>query len=173
MQASFMIAIQEGGVKFYAHHRIIVEGLAKSARVTKEEMKGHLTYMPGLLDLLTRVHKYVPDWVKIFFATLLIPRGQQYIEFMFRGDRHQLYREEIAETLGVDLVPTTQVHELCYIGEIPPRRALAGKTPPLIEIVSILFRQTFSPDSEVTKRTHSTSSCAPTRLQEVIIPQSR
>ena len=101
------MAIQEGGVKFCAHRRITVEGLAKSARVTKEEMKGHLTYMTGLLDLLTRAHEYVPDWVKIFFATLWIPQGRQYIEFMFRGGHHRLYREEIAEALGVDLVPTT------------------------------------------------------------------
>ena len=91
------MAIQEGGVKFYAHHRITVEGLAKSGGVTEEEMKGHLTYMQGLLDLLTRAHEYVPDWVKIFFATLWIPQGWQYIEFMFRGDHHLLYREEIAE----------------------------------------------------------------------------
>ena len=70
-------------------------------------MKGHLTYMLGLLDLLTRAHEYVPDWVKIFFTTLWIPRGRQYIEFMFRGDRQRLYKEEIAEALGVVLVPTT------------------------------------------------------------------
>ena len=56
-----MMAIQEGGVKFCAHHWIIVEGLTKSAEVTEEEMKGHLTYMTGLLDLLTRAHEYVPD----------------------------------------------------------------------------------------------------------------
>ena len=61
-------------VKFYEHRQITVEGLAKSAGVTEEEMKGHLTYMLGLLDLLTRAHEYVPDWVKIFFTTLWIPR---------------------------------------------------------------------------------------------------
>ena len=61
MQASFMMAIQEGGVKFCAHRRIIVEGLAKSAGVTEEEMKGHLAYMPGLLDLLTIAHEYLPN----------------------------------------------------------------------------------------------------------------
>jgi len=88
MHATFMTAIQEGGIKFYAHRQITVEGLAKSARVTEEEMKGHLTYMLGLLDLLTRAHEYVPDWVKIFFASLWIPQGWQYIEFMFRGDHH-------------------------------------------------------------------------------------
>ena len=61
MQASFMAAIQEGGIKFCAHHRITVEGLTKSARVTEEEMKGHVTYMPELLDLLTKAPKYVLD----------------------------------------------------------------------------------------------------------------
>ena len=101
------MAIQEGGVKFCAHRQIKVEGLAKSARVSEEEMKGHLTYMLGLLDLLTRAHEYVLDWVKMLFTTLWLPRGRQYIEFIFRGDHHQLYKEEIAEALGVDLVPTT------------------------------------------------------------------
>jgi hypothetical protein len=47
-----MRAIQDGSVKFCAHHRIIVEGMAKSVGVAEEEMRGHLTYMPGLLDLL-------------------------------------------------------------------------------------------------------------------------
>jgi hypothetical protein len=75
MQASFMMATQEGGVRLCAHRRIIVEGRAKSVEVIKEEMKGHLTYVPGLLDLLTRAHEYVLDWVKIFFTTLWIPRG--------------------------------------------------------------------------------------------------
>ena len=147
MQASFMMAIQEGGIKFYTHHRITIKGLSKLARVTKEDMKVHLTYMLGLLDLLTRAHEYVPDWVKIFFTTLWIPRGRQYIEFMFRGDHHRLYREEIAKALGVDLVPTTQVHELCYPGAVPPCRSLVGGTPPPIKIISVLFRQPFSSDS--------------------------
>ena len=72
MQASFVMAIQEGGVKFCAHCRITVEGLTKSVGVTEEEMKGHLTYMLGLLDLLTRAHEYVPDWVKIFFSRQIV-----------------------------------------------------------------------------------------------------
>jgi len=127
-------------VKFYEHRQITVEGLAKSAGVTEEEMKGHLTYMLGLLDLLTRAHEYVPDWVKIFFKSLWKRQGWQYIEFMFRGDRHGLYREEIAKALGVDLVPTTWVHELCYPRVVPHRRVLVGRTPPPIEIVSVLFR---------------------------------
>jgi len=66
---------------------------------------------------------------------------------MFRGDHHRLYREEIAKALGVDLVPTTQVHELCYLGATPPHRALVGGTPPPFKIVSVLFRQPFSSDS--------------------------
>ena len=52
---------------------------------------------------------------------------------MFRGDHHRLYREEIAKALGIDLVPTTQVHELCYLGAVAPCHAL--------------FKQPFSPNS--------------------------
>ena len=46
MQASFVMAIQEGGIKLCAHRWITVEGLTKSTRVIEEERKGHLTYMP-------------------------------------------------------------------------------------------------------------------------------
>jgi len=49
------------GVKFYAHCRTTVEGLAKFAGIIEEEMRGHLTYMAGLLDLLARSQEYVVD----------------------------------------------------------------------------------------------------------------
>jgi len=49
------------GVKFYAHCRNAVEGLAKFAGITEEEMRGHLAYMPELLDSLARSQEYVPD----------------------------------------------------------------------------------------------------------------
>ena len=61
MQTSFMRAIQDGSVKFCVHHRITVEGMAKSIGDTEEEMRGHLTYMAGLLDLLARSQEYVVD----------------------------------------------------------------------------------------------------------------
>jgi hypothetical protein len=64
------IFVVDGCVKFYAHCRTTVEGLAKFAGITEEEMRGHLAYMPELLDLLARSQEYVPDYVRIFFATL-------------------------------------------------------------------------------------------------------
>ena len=48
-------------MKFYAHCRNAVEGLAKFAGITEEEMRGHLAHMPELLDLLARSQEYVPD----------------------------------------------------------------------------------------------------------------
>ena len=45
----------------------------KAVGATKEENKGHLSYMPGLFDLLIGLHHYVLEWVKIFFASLWIP----------------------------------------------------------------------------------------------------
>jgi hypothetical protein len=79
-------------VKCCAHRQLTVEGQAKAAGATEEEIKGHLSYMLGLFDLLTGPHLYVPEWVKIFFASLWIPRDREFIEFMFEGDRHQLTR---------------------------------------------------------------------------------
>ena len=70
----------------------IVEGPAKAAGATKEEIKGHLSHMLGLFDLLTGPHRFVPEWVRIFFASLWIPRDRDFIEFMFDGDCHQLTR---------------------------------------------------------------------------------
>jgi len=100
--------------------------------------------MPGLFDLLIGLHHYVLEWVKIFFASLWIPRDQEFIEFMFDGDRHQLTRQYIAKALGVPLVEQ-EVHELCYPSAYAPRCVLAGGMEPPIEIVSIIFRQPFSP----------------------------
>ena len=62
------------------------------AEATEEEIMGHLSYMPRLFELLTGTHRYVPEWVKVFFASLWIPQDQEFIEFMFDGDHHQLTR---------------------------------------------------------------------------------
>lgn len=106
----------------------------------------HLSYMPGLLELLTRSHRFVADWVRIFFATLWVPRDRAFIQFMFNRESYQLTQEQIAEALGVPLV-RQRVHELCYLSAYAPRRALARGTVPPIDIVSVIFRQPFSPDS--------------------------
>jgi len=144
--------------KFYDGHprrrrQVLCTSLDYSRRPDKVS-RSHRGRDEGSFDIHARTARPVDqsapicaDWVKIFFATLWIPRGWQYIEFMFRGDRHRLYREQIVDALGVDLVPTTQVHELCYPGAVPPCRSLAGGMPPPNEIVSVLFRQPFSPDS--------------------------
>ena len=100
--------------------------------------------MPGLFDLLTGPHRYVPEWVKIFFASLWIPRDRDFIQFMFEGQCHRLTRDQIASTLGVPLVEE-RVHELCYPATYAPRRVLAGGIEPPFETVSIIFRQPFSP----------------------------
>ena len=108
------------------------------AGATKEEIKGHLSHMPRLFDLLTGTHCFVPEWVKIFFASLWIPRDREFIEFMFDGDRHQLTRHQIAEALGVPLVEW-KVHKLCYPLAYAPHRVLAGRTKPPVETVMIIL----------------------------------
>jgi hypothetical protein len=143
LQHVFYDAICSEPIKCCAHCRLTIEGLAKAAGATEEEIKGHLSYMPELFDLLTGSHRYVPEWVKVFFASLWIPRDREFIEFIFAGDHHQLTRQQIAEALGVPLVER-KVQELRYPLAEPPRRVLAGGTEPPVEMVSIIFRQPFS-----------------------------
>ena len=73
LQAAFYRTILDGSIKFCAHRRLTFVGLAKAAWASKAEITDHLSYMLGLLDLLTWSHHFVPEWAMIFFAALWIP----------------------------------------------------------------------------------------------------
>ena len=49
--------------------------------------------------------------------------------------------------IGEDFSGEVLVSASSLLGAVPPHRALAGGTPPPVEIVSSLFREPFSPDS--------------------------
>jgi hypothetical protein len=36
------------------------------------DLEGHLTYLPGLLSLLTTSGRYIEEWVRVFYATIWI-----------------------------------------------------------------------------------------------------
>ena len=73
-------------------------------------------------------------WTKIFYATVWIEQSREFIQFMFRGKKHKLSREEIAEALGVP-------------GAEPPRCALVGGVLPPFSRVNIYFCTPFRPES--------------------------
>jgi hypothetical protein len=39
----------------------------------------------GLVDLMTRRSQYVPDWVRVFYATVYIDADRIAMRFMFMG----------------------------------------------------------------------------------------
>ena len=57
--------------------------------------------MPGLTDLLGQIGKYVPSWVREFYATLWIEPGHRFIHFAFRGRDYRLMSSRVIEILGL------------------------------------------------------------------------
>jgi hypothetical protein len=98
-------------------------------------------YQQGLLDLVTRRSRYVPDWVRVFYATVYVDADRVAIRFMFMGQQQRLTREGIAELLQVDLhdLHDDSIHYLTYPDIEPPRRAHSPVLPSDDEI-SFLFQ---------------------------------
>ena len=55
--------------------------------------------MPRLTDLLGRTSRYVPSWVREFYATLWIDPGYRFIHFVFRGRDYRLMNFRVREIL--------------------------------------------------------------------------
>jgi hypothetical protein len=100
-------------------------------------------YQRGLADLVSRRSRYVPDWVRVFYATVYVEADRLSLRFMFMGQRHRLTREGIADLLQVDLHDDS-IHYLAYPDIEPPRRAHSPVLPSNEEI-SFLFLQSFVP----------------------------
>jgi hypothetical protein len=43
----------------------------------------HLSYLPGLLTLLTTGGRYVEEWVRVFYASVWIDPDHQWMRFRF------------------------------------------------------------------------------------------
>jgi hypothetical protein len=100
-------------------------------------------YQWGLVDLVTRRSRYVPDWVRVFNATVYVDADRVAIRFMFMGQQQRLTREGIAELLQVDLHDDS-IHYQAYPNVEPPRRAHSPILP-TDEEISFLFQRPFVP----------------------------
>jgi hypothetical protein len=47
------------------------------------ESEGQLSYLLGLLSLLTFSGRYVEEWVRVFYATIWIDPDHQWMRFRF------------------------------------------------------------------------------------------
>jgi hypothetical protein len=66
--------------------------------------------------------RYVPDWVRVFYATMYIGADRLSLHFMFMGQQQRLTREGIAELHGVR-IHDDSIHYLAYPDVESPRRA--------------------------------------------------
>jgi hypothetical protein len=97
-----------------------------------------LDYLRGLADLVSKRSRYVPDWVRVFYATVYVEADKLSLHFMFMGQQRRLTREGIAELLGVDLHDDS-IHYLSYPDIKAPHRAHSPVLPSDDEI-SFLFQ---------------------------------
>jgi hypothetical protein len=87
---------------------------ALRAATAGEAILPFFDYQRGLVDLVTRRSRYIPDWVRVFYASVYVDADRVTIRFMFMGQQERHTREGIVELLQVDLHDDS-IHYLAYL----------------------------------------------------------
>ncbi|RLM85619.1 hypothetical protein C2845_PM04G04340 [Panicum miliaceum] len=129
------------------HRRLVMSTMARAVPMAVESFQQYFNYMLGMLDLFTLPGHYILDWVEIFYSRVFIQSDRSRIMFMFEGERHVLYRSDIAAALRLQ-ESDIRLHDLVY-PDIPPSRrpVCTGVDPPDFDTVSICFEEPFGPAS--------------------------
>jgi hypothetical protein len=116
--------------------------------VVGEQLRPHLSFLPGLSDFLGHIRTYYGTWVTEFYSLLWIDPAHQFIHFAFRGRDRRLYSTRVREILR--LPPSeTKIHQLCFGQTSPPRRPHGGSVPPT-DLIRPCFREPFGERSRCT-----------------------
>jgi hypothetical protein len=105
----------------------------------------HLTYLPGLLTLLTTSVWYVEEWVRVFYATVWIDPDHHWMSFRFEQEDVTITASQIRQLFEFR-ESSTQLHSLCYGSSDPPHRPHGGVAPSTAHVAA-LFRPPFSDGS--------------------------
>jgi hypothetical protein len=105
----------------------------------------HLSYLPGLLTLLTNSGRYVEEWVRVFYASVWIDPDHQWMRFRFEREDVTLHGSQIRQLFGFN-ESSTRLHSLFYGTSDPPRRPHGGVAPATAHVAA-LFRPPFSDGS--------------------------
>jgi hypothetical protein len=100
LQESFYASYIHRGSQLSQHRMLQFTSLRAAA--VGEPILPFFDYQRGLADLVSRRSRYVPDWVRVFYATVYVEADRLSLRFMFMGQHHWLTREGIAELLQVD-----------------------------------------------------------------------
>jgi hypothetical protein len=113
---------------------------------TGADSEVHLSYLPGLLTLVTISGRYVEEWVRVFYASVWIDPDHQWMRFRFEREDVTLHASQIRQLFGFN-EPSTRLHSLCYGTSGPPRRPHDGVAPAIAHVAA-LFRPPFSDVSQ-------------------------
>jgi hypothetical protein len=116
--------------------------------VVGEQLHPHLSFLPGLSDLLGWTRAYCGTWVREFYSSLWIDPAHQFIHFAFRGRDRRLYSTRVREILKLP-ASETKIHKLCFGQTAPPRRPHGGTVPPT-DMIRPCFREPFGKGSRRT-----------------------
>jgi hypothetical protein len=96
----------------------------------------HLTYLPGLLTLLTTSDQYVEEWVRVFYASVWIDLDHQWMRFCFEREDVTILASQIRQLFGFN-ESSTHLHSLCYGSSDPPRRPHGGVAPGTAHVAAL------------------------------------
>jgi hypothetical protein len=137
-QESFFRVQLSTQISLRAHRLLHLSAFLSAAGA---ESEGHLSYLPGLLSLLTFGGKYIEEWVRVFYATVWIDLDHQWLRFGFEREDVTLHATQIRELFGLP-ESSMRLHSLCYGTSDPPRRTHVGVAPATVH-VAVLFRPPF------------------------------
>ncbi|CAN6371857.1 unnamed protein product [Urochloa humidicola] len=111
------------------------------------DIRPYFDQFPGLVSLVSERNLYIPEWVRVVYATFWISDNRTHIGFMFQEKAVVLGRGFLAKRLGVELYDRC-LHSLAWPGipdeAEPPRQALSAVWPTDDQIRD-LFVQPFLP----------------------------
>jgi hypothetical protein len=100
------------------------------------DSEGHLTYLLGLLSLLTASGRYIEEWVRVFYATVWIDLDHQWMQFCFKREDVTLHASQIRQLFGFPEA-LTRLQSLCYGTSDPPRRPHGGVAPAIAHVAAL------------------------------------
>jgi hypothetical protein len=145
LHEDFYRAYVDSGIAFRPQRVCRLEALVE---VVGEQLRPHLSFLPGLSDLLGRTGAYYGTWVREFYSSLWIDPAHQFIHFAFRGRDRRLYSTRVWEILRLP-ASETKIHQLCFRQTAPPRRP-HGETVPPTDLIQPCFREPFGEGSRRT-----------------------
>jgi hypothetical protein len=92
IQESFFRAQMSVQIALRVHRLLNLPAFLLAVDVDSEV---HLSYLPGLLTLLTTNGRYVEEWVRVFYASVWIDPDHQWMRFRFEREDVTLHASQI------------------------------------------------------------------------------